>query len=1330
VASNNLNGNYAGGSATAGGINFQTSVTALATACLASSTKLGWCDGLCNDVPVAILAETRGAGDDLAISLSGGEIIEVQIKKGLQRGAKLWAALLKLAAAVHSKAIARGVLIVSQDSSQTVQSDLARGIRRMGMGRHDDLADIATEFHSKLSQQGYDVERICSALHITPLSYYATRPEHLDGAYLSLKCAGVANVSLEAAWNLLYRDAAMLLESKGRRTRDAVLRVLLAAGFETDSDLSADSPIATLVKLRDWSVRAHEAFTVFGIDTAMSLDKAWIPLKTIVQPDTPAEDDSLDKAVVRYHSWEGRNAPQGAKEVNPEYLGRFVRHCVVTAGPGMGKSTLLKRLARTYAKDGYPTLRLRLPTLVARINSVGCAFDEGIFAIGLEGSGIGTKTATNLGLQNWVILLDGLDECGANQQIICESLLSFIAGHPGYTVIVATRTIGYTCPLLKNWRHYELLPFTKYDARSHIDTLLRGVLDPESDEFRKVLEFANTELRANDSSELATRSPLLLGFVVSLAIRNVGLGRTKTQLYEKLFQLIEALPTTRADRAGIANSELLRFLEILGWVLQFQPFDLLSVVLKQCASIVATDLGLTIRQAETKCEAYMRYWEAVGMLERLHYLGDETATFVHKTFGEYAAARYLISLEETQQVSEIAAGFGTKSLSEVFAFAASLGLSDRIIVEALDRTAGAGPEEETIRHCLTLIASAEISPASTTRDRVFKFALEAITTVRKSAAVRVAEDLLEAAKRYPQELNDAAELLIEDERSWIRLIGWTLVSQIDEYQADVPRLTQMFRELPEHVGSSMRPSLSGGICLSNSGAALVDTFAVYAIRQLFEHKTDAESVELTRRFLTRYAPFRNAETARELKDFLCLVGEADLAEILPDERRSWIDLLGDEDTRKAAAEAERRLASSLILNGTIDRLFDGARSPESDGLLYLGAFLDATQYTGVRGEDIADWSDPADIDCAKVVWHSVLKVAEIDEEHFLRDVRAATLYFDSEEAKQWSFPLSVRAIQADCVVDWDRGSNLGIDFSIIERALHHPSDWVVVNAANLLAHGLGRDALLSIAQRVLETGKNRALWAGAVLAKHADSSAGLELLLTRFEKPLVVGSRFLYDTLSEFDLSFDSRLLLALRAGLLTKWPYTASAAAAVAVQVAAPGNHELNELLKEAYSHWLEHEEPYPSGNGAVPESPRAKILSARIRIAKPSGYELLQFMTDSRSDVVGIAKPVLMQELAADAELRSAFIQGVGLDKQPPHLLASAIESGMSFSSEQCDVIRELLRHPKARVRYAAMNILGQTHTSPEQISQWLELLADDPEEQIRERVLRLRTPALVVA
>jgi hypothetical protein len=53
------------------------------------------------------------------------------------------------------------------------------------------------------------------------------------------------------------------------------------------------------------------------------------------------------------------------------------------AGPGMGKSTLLKKLARVYSRDSLPVMMIRLPRLVRQINNGG-SFEKGIFILGLD----------------------------------------------------------------------------------------------------------------------------------------------------------------------------------------------------------------------------------------------------------------------------------------------------------------------------------------------------------------------------------------------------------------------------------------------------------------------------------------------------------------------------------------------------------------------------------------------------------------------------------------------------------------------------------------------------------------------------------------------------------------------------------------------------------------------------------------------------------------------------------------------------------------------------------------------------------------------------------
>src|ERR1043165_2542177 len=95
----------AGGAAAAGGFVFQAAGTAIALVKLARGRPLGWLEGVANDVPTSVLAETGGAGDDLQVGLRDGAIVEIQIKRGVTVGPRLWEPLLRLAAAIEAATI-------------------------------------------------------------------------------------------------------------------------------------------------------------------------------------------------------------------------------------------------------------------------------------------------------------------------------------------------------------------------------------------------------------------------------------------------------------------------------------------------------------------------------------------------------------------------------------------------------------------------------------------------------------------------------------------------------------------------------------------------------------------------------------------------------------------------------------------------------------------------------------------------------------------------------------------------------------------------------------------------------------------------------------------------------------------------------------------------------------------------------------------------------------------------------------------------------------------------------------------------------------------------
>src|SRR5665811_1267500 len=110
-------GNTAGGSAAAGGINFQAAVTAIAEVHVASGAALLWLHGIANDIPTAVSTETGGPGDDIRLLLQNGSLVEAQIKRNVSAGDRLWPPLLELARALYENTIAYGLLIVSPDSS-------------------------------------------------------------------------------------------------------------------------------------------------------------------------------------------------------------------------------------------------------------------------------------------------------------------------------------------------------------------------------------------------------------------------------------------------------------------------------------------------------------------------------------------------------------------------------------------------------------------------------------------------------------------------------------------------------------------------------------------------------------------------------------------------------------------------------------------------------------------------------------------------------------------------------------------------------------------------------------------------------------------------------------------------------------------------------------------------------------------------------------------------------------------------------------------------------------------------------------------------------------
>lgn len=582
--------NLSGGSATAGGINFQAATSAIVYSHILDGSPLNWLDGLINDIPTALAAETGQAGDDIALEFSDGVRAEAQVKKGLNKSKRLWEPLIELAVAINEKKLDYGILVVCPESSNSIKSELSKDIIRVGQGRADDLKAITLDFLSRLDDYQLPHASVCKKIRIVVSNALLSDSSSIELAKAKLATICSSSEATKNAWSSLYEDATRIIELRGRRDCTDLLQILTSNKIPLSDKISSRSPIPFINKVIAWSKLAYDQFSIFGIDQPLSIDDSWIPIKTIVREEATDEVKDIEGALNSYHEWEKKASSRDAVDVNPTTIGLYFRLCVIVAGPGMGKTTLLKKLFRTYNSKNRPSIIVRLPLLVARMNQTGAGFEECIFSLGLDTAGVTAKEAIGSNFKDWVLLFDGLDECGQHQEFICQSIVNYTSNFPSTRAIITTRPVGYQTTLLKKWRHYEMLPLEERQAQNNIELLICNLYKDKQEKLEKTRKFLKSELEKSKYSKAIIRSPLLMGLTVSLATQEISLGKTKTELYKNLFELIEGSLSNRKIDADIPPSVQNYFISYLGWQLIKHPTSSLDVILQNVSNQIKIEL--------------------------------------------------------------------------------------------------------------------------------------------------------------------------------------------------------------------------------------------------------------------------------------------------------------------------------------------------------------------------------------------------------------------------------------------------------------------------------------------------------------------------------------------------------------------------------------------------------------------------------------------------------------------------------------------------------------------------------------------------------------------
>jgi hypothetical protein len=152
---------------------------------------------------------------------------------------------------------------------------------------------------------------------------------------------------------------------------------------------------------------------------------------------------------------------------------------LLTGLPGMGKSTALRQLAACWAADPRAPLPImvRLPALADRYQKVGQITVGMLCDVAALGAPAGGREDLAAALQHQldtghvVLLLDALDECGANKAALADGLDNMLASLPPEVgVILTTRSSAVTAAARLH------LPIAQLEPPANLDDVLDGLL--------------------------------------------------------------------------------------------------------------------------------------------------------------------------------------------------------------------------------------------------------------------------------------------------------------------------------------------------------------------------------------------------------------------------------------------------------------------------------------------------------------------------------------------------------------------------------------------------------------------------------------------------------------------------------------------------------------------------------------------------------------------------------------------------------------------------------------------------------------------------------------
>lgn len=1138
-----------GGTGNAGGTDFHALAMVVAAVHMLRGTKIGWLDKIASDIPVAVKAETGGPGDDIGLELKDGKTVEVQAKKNLQKGAELWDALEALVDGISKGSMDYGILAVAPDSSGTIKYKLATDIVNIGNDTHDDLSDIGKGWLKRLNDSAR-MTKHCASIRIKTLSLLESEDADRRHAIEILRHICADPDRAEDALNLMYRDAVALMRSRGRWTTRSVTRLLRSQGIISKEDTS---PAGVLTKLVAWVESTRGSYSLPGAKSSLAIETMLKPRLVATPLATPHASDAM-AALERYHS-RTTDSPR-TDTFTGEWAGQFIRLNVVVAGPGMGKSTLADRLCWEYARLGYPVLKVSLKRIAAAMLA-GETFEAAVEQHGLDGSGIDASRLRTLGIERLIVIADGLDEAGPLHDEVAAGLVAYAAGHQQTTMVVTTRPIGYETARLAEWRHYRLEPPFEKDGPKNLGQLISVSQGLAHDNAGCLLQ-AERELDTTPARDAIVTSPLMTGMAATLIVRDARLPATKAGIYESMISLFEDRDTDIPKE--LTSLETTRILDIVGWILTENPLLTWPELEAAACKVLAQDLGKTPMAVAPLFNRGFKHWERTGLIEKVHHAGVELVTFVHKTFGEFSAARFLRDMS-VDRLSEMERIVDIPALGEVVSFAGGIGLGSDLAQLYIDRR-GSGAEGQFER-ALTLVADRE---AQIDDARIVDIADIAFSIVATGANDRfsIGERLANLAKVRSDLMGPYVQARLNDPNGDVRLVAWAAAVAAGSQYYEASRLDAMLEEFTKLILSSGTPRASE--ILANKMGKEVDLVQTIALAALQAKPTDEMADFVDSRLSDR--PFTNYPFYSTVQRLLISMGVTEPTYSAARQHTPVsmaMSLFANPGDRwsQAANKAIRALAQAVAVTPTTS---GHEAAPTLKPYLQFSALFKLTNLGSAEAADVFKWETEYDADAVSHTIRSFVSISCIDAAQLSAEAAEILQRLDADPdgAPFWA-TLGAPDVPTP---DWTLAASVMMDRKKLEEAFHHGSSWLMEIAANLLMRTFADSEECA---RLLMRSRGVALfYATQIVAVHLDRSTWQKQLIARAQNGPSEGVEHILSALSSSE-NLPPAIEQLVEMGMRSKETVVIAAAAQLGLAWLEAGQAIDRELVRSAYQGWIQ---------------------------------------------------------------------------------------------------------------------------------------------------------------